>query len=88
MTGETDLCLSMGYELTPNSPPKEVTDAINHISELAKAAGKWQGGRLRPSTGGVKDMMPRGIQMIGVGLDAWMLRDAITVAVKNAEASS
>ncbi len=88
MTGETDLCLSMGYELTPNNPPKEVVDAIQRISSLAKDAGKWQGGRIRPSTGGVKEMMSRGIQMIGVGLDAWALRDVLTAAVNEAEASS
>lgn len=88
MTGETDLCLSMGYELTPSNPPKEVTDAIERISSLAKAAGKWQGGRIRPSTGGVKEMMSRGIQIIGVGLDAWALRDVFTDAVKEAEASA
>jgi 2-keto-3-deoxy-L-rhamnonate aldolase RhmA len=88
MTGETDLCLSMGYELTPSNPPEEVIEAIQRISSLAKAAGKWQGGRIRPSTGGVKDMMLRGIQMIGVGLDAWALRDCLTAAAKEAEASS
>lgn len=88
MTGETDLCLSMGYELTPNNVPKEVSEAVNQISVLAKAAGKWQGGRIRPSTGGVKEMMSRGIQMIGVGLDAWALRDVLTAAVKEAEATS
>lgn len=88
MTGETDLCLSMGYELTPNNPPKEVTKAIERVSSLAKASGKWQGGRIRPSTGGVKDMMSRGIQMIVVDLDAWALRNALTHAIQAAEASS
>lgn len=88
MTGETDLCLSMGYELTPGNPPGEVTRAVDHISALAKAAGKWQGGRIRPSTGGVKEMMGRGIQMIGVALDAWILRESIAAAVKEAEDSA
>lgn len=75
----------MGHELTPNNPPSEVVDAIRQISAATKMANKWQGGRIRPSTGGVKDMMARGIQMIGVGLDAWCLRDALTNAVKEAE---
>lgn len=88
MTGETDLCLSMGYDLTPNNPPKEVLEAIDRISSLARTAGKWQGGRIRPSTGGVKEMMAKGIQMIGVGLDAWVLRDNLTTAVELAEASA
>ena len=88
ITGETDLCLSMGYDLTPSSPPVEVVDAINRISALAKAAGKWQGDRIRPSTGGVKELMARGVQMIGVGLDAWALRDVLTAAIQEAKASS
>ena len=77
----------MGYELNSSNPPQEVIDAIDHISALVKAAGKWQGGRIRPSTGGVKAMMSRGIQMIGVALDAWILRDSIAAAVKDANAS-
>lgn len=88
MAGETDLCLSMGYELTPNEPAQEVLDAMDRISSLAKAAGKWQGGRIRPSTGGIKEMMSKGIQMIGVGMDAWALRDTLTAVVKDAETSS
>ncbi|OAA68525.1 Pyruvate/Phosphoenolpyruvate kinase [Niveomyces insectorum RCEF 264] len=88
IVGDTDLCLSMGYELNPQNPPKEVIDAGAHISTLAKAAGKWQGGRIRPSTGGVREMMSRGIQMIGVALDAWTLRDSLTAAVKEAQKAS
>lgn len=88
MTGETDLCLSMGHELNSTDPPKEVLEAIGHISSLAKAAGKWQGGRIRASTGGVREMMARGIQMIVVGLDAWVLSEGLTSALQEAEASS
>ncbi|CAH0057986.1 unnamed protein product [Clonostachys solani] len=57
MIGETDLCLSMGYNLDPYDPPKEVIEATERISSSAKAAGKWQGGRIRPSSGGVKELM-------------------------------
>ena len=77
----------MGYELTPDNPPQEVLDAVKKISSLAKAAEKWQAGRIRPSTGGVGDMMSRGIQMIGVGLDAWALREILGKRVAEAEAS-
>lgn len=88
MTGETDLCLSMGYELEPNDPPHEVQHAIRRISKIAQTTCKWQGGRIRPSTGGVKDMMARGIQMIVIGLDAWMFRDGLSTAVEQAELST
>ena len=78
----------MGYDLRPSNPPPEVVDGVLRISALAKAAGKWQGDRIRPSTGGVKELMSRGVQMIGVGLDAWALRDVLSAAVQEANATS
>ncbi|AFR94605.1 HpcH/HpaI aldolase/citrate lyase [Cryptococcus neoformans var. grubii H99] len=84
MTGETDICLSMGYPLTPDNPAQEVTAAISHISSLARKANKWQGGRIRPSTGGPKAMASRGIGMIQVGVDAWLLREILNAKITQA----
>ena len=85
MIGETDLCLSMGYPLSPESPPDEVIRTVNRMGALAVRANKWVAGALKPSTGnGVQEMISRGISMIRVGLDAWMLRSAITEAITKA----
>lgn len=81
MTGEIDICLFMGYFLISDNSVQEVIAVILYILLLVRKVNKWQGGCIRFLMGGLKVMVLRGIGMIQVGVDVWLLREILNVKI-------